>query len=67
MIDNLNHSISIVVPHKNDSEIISIALASIATQSIKPDQVIIVDDGSLSKHKFHLAKLIKNLMSCQLN
>jgi len=59
MIDNLNHSVSIVVPHKNDSEIISIALASIAIQSIKPHQVIIVDDNSLPKHKFHLAKLIK--------
>jgi glycosyltransferase involved in cell wall biosynthesis len=58
MIDNLIHSISIVIPHKNDSEIISKALASIATQLIKPDQVIIVDDDSLSEHKFRLAAQI---------
>ena len=63
MIDNLNHSVSIVMPHKNDSEIISIALASIATQSIKPDQVIIVDDDSLSEHKFRLAIQIKEFNS----
>jgi cellulose synthase/poly-beta-1,6-N-acetylglucosamine synthase-like glycosyltransferase len=59
MIDKLNHSISIVIPHKNDSEIISRALASIASQTIKPDQVIIVDDDSLSEHKFRLAMKIK--------
>ncbi len=55
MIDDLDHSISIVIPHKNDSEVISIALASIATQSIKPAQVIVVDDDSLPEHKFRLA------------
>jgi glycosyltransferase involved in cell wall biosynthesis len=63
MINNLNHSISIVIPHKNDSEIISKALASIATQLIKPDQVIIVDDDSLSEHKFRLAMQIKEFNS----
>jgi glycosyltransferase involved in cell wall biosynthesis len=59
MSDNKYNSISIIVPHKNDSQIISRALTSIATQSIKPHQIIIVDDDSLPEHRISLISQIK--------
>jgi len=58
MLKNTNNSISIIIPHKNDSNIISRALDSIVIQTFKPYQVIVVDDNSTPEQKSNLISQI---------
>ena len=51
-------TISVIIPHKNDSEMITRALSSVQLQDLNGLQVIIVDDNSNLDHKSQLKKLI---------
>jgi glycosyltransferase involved in cell wall biosynthesis len=48
--------ISVIVPHRNRSDLIGIALESIRRQTAQASEIIIVDDGSHPKHRAALAK-----------
>jgi glycosyltransferase involved in cell wall biosynthesis len=53
--------VSVIIPHKNDSNLIFRALESILLQTYKPKEVIIVDDHSTVEHEYFLRKIIKTL------
>lgn len=49
-------TIAVVIAHYNGSEFIERALESVAQQTLKPDEVIVIDDGSdTENHSFLLA------------
>jgi glycosyltransferase involved in cell wall biosynthesis len=53
--------VSVIIPHKNDSNLISRALESILSQTYKPQEIIVVDDHSKDVHEYSLRKIIKTL------
>lgn len=59
-----NFSISVIIPTYNDEPFLMDTLASVFDQSILPDELIIIDDGSLENYakdyleSFHSANLI---------
>lgn len=55
--------VSVIIPHKNDSNLIFRALESILLQTYKPKEVIVVDDHSTVEHEYFLRKIIKTLSS----
>lgn len=56
----MNTSISVIIPHKNDSEVIRRAITSVDRQNISNLQIIVVDDDSDENDKLLLKKTIKN-------
>ena len=54
----MDRTISIVIPHKNDSEIITRALSSVQLQKIGGLQIIVVDDNSRFQQKLQLKNSI---------
>ena len=53
-------SISVVIPYYNESETILTTLASIACQTHKPEEVLLIDSGSLDKTSMLIDQWIKN-------
>lgn len=53
--------VSVIIPHKNDSNLILRAINSILLQSYKPKEVIVVDDHSTDEHEYFLKTIIKTL------
>ena len=49
-------SISVVIPTFNRSDLLQRALNSVMKQSLKPDEIIVIDDGSTDATK----SMIKN-------
>ena len=45
-MSNSNVSISIIIPTYNDAFFLERSLLSIAAQTVMPDEIIVVDDGS---------------------
>ena len=54
----MNNTISVIIPHKNDSEMITRALSSVQLQGLSGLQVIIVDDNSTLNQKLQLKNSI---------
>ncbi len=52
-----NKTVAVIIPYYNGGEYIERALKSIESQIERPDEIIIVDDGSAEYHK----KIIENL------
>jgi glycosyltransferase involved in cell wall biosynthesis len=51
--------ISVIIPHRNRSDLIGAAVESILRQTMPPAEIIIVDDGSLPKHRNALTRFSK--------
>lgn len=54
----MDSTISVIIPHKNDSETISRALSSVQLQRIDGLQIIVVDDNSTLQQKLQLKNSI---------
>lgn len=50
-MDRPSAPISVVIPHHNRSHLIEASLASVARQTLKPAEIIIVDDASNPEHR----------------
>ena len=55
-----NSNLSIVIVNYNHGRFLDILLQSINRQSIQPDKIIIIDDGSTNNSHQILSKYIKN-------
>jgi teichuronic acid biosynthesis glycosyltransferase TuaG len=53
----LVNSISVIIPHYNRPEMVAAALESILKQTIKPDEILLVDDCSTPENRQKLDKL----------
>ena len=51
-------SVTVIIPHKNDSKVISRAIDSICQQSFKPQQILVIDDWSDEDQKNLLNNII---------
>ncbi len=58
MLDKKFTNVSVIIPHKNDSYIISRAIDSISRQSYLPRQILVIDDCSDMTHQISLDKII---------
>ena len=54
----MDNTISVIIPHKNDSEMITRALSSVQLQGLNGLQIIIVDDNSNLEQKLQLKNSI---------
>ena len=52
-------SVSVIIPHKNDSNVFARALQSVRLQGYKNLEVLIIDDNSDFNHKFALKNLVE--------
>jgi glycosyltransferase involved in cell wall biosynthesis len=58
-----NLKIGIVIPNKNDSLYLKDCLNSVLDQSVQPDEIIFIDDGSSDNSVQIAKKILKNLIN----
>ncbi len=59
-------SLSVVIPNRNDSDYIEVCLNSVLNQTVKPDQIIFVDDDSTDDSVAIAQMLLQDFVDVQI-